>query len=222
MLLISALASTGCQAFDRYLHFRFLDVADCAKANVGFGLGLAVDARVTDYFAPGLGFISYTKNFGWDDRHTHGTWEECVVIATPRAVWETAGGTEEDRETEDETMGYRLFRLATSSVFLANERWTRRDDDQVTVEYYSLFNFSPVSSFTRAAGPKAYFLRKGEVATVREKGFWNSGWFEVGATAGFFQARVGVNVFQVVDLLAGVFGFDPAGDDRVLFIPQRK
>jgi len=217
-LLIASVLATGCQAFDRYLHLRWLDAVDCAKANIGFGLGLAVDARVTDYFAPGLGFISYTRNYGWDDRYTFGTWEECVVIATPREVWEAVGGSEEERETEGVSLGLRLFRLATASVFLANERWLRREDGQPTVEYYSLFNFSPTSVFTRATGPKAYFLKEGEVETLRYKGFWDAGWLEVGATVGIFHGRLGVNLFQIVDFAAGLIGLDPAGDDRMLFL----
>ncbi|MFQ5504670.1 MAG: hypothetical protein ACE5F1_07740 [Planctomycetota bacterium] len=200
-----------------YLRFRGLDLADCFKFNIGAGLGLAVDMRATDYFAPGLGYLSYTANVGWDDRDTHGTWKEVVVVNTPRAVWEVIGSVEEERLSSETMPSERIARLALASVFLANERWIRRDETgQVTVELYSLFNFAPVSSFLRAADPGGYLVHEGETAELKEKEFWDTGWFEIGATAGFVHLRAGVNPLQMIDFACGLLGLDPAKDDRVL------
>lgn len=207
----------GCRSVGDYLRFRGLDLADCFKFNVGAGLGLAVDMRATDYFAPGLGYLSYTANAGWDDRDTHGTWKEVVVVNTPRAVWEAMGSIEEERISSEVLPSERIARLALASVFLANERWIRRDESgQVTVELYSLFNFSPVSSFLRVADPLGYLVQEGETAELKEKKFWDTGWFEIGATAGFVHLRAGVNPLQMIDLVFGLVGLDPAKDDRVL------
>lgn len=45
---------------------------------------------------------------------------------------------------------------------------------------------------------------------------WRRADLEVGATLGFLNFRVGFSPGHLVDFLAGIFGFDPAGDDRGL------
>lgn len=214
LLLPVLLASCG--SVGEYFRHRGLDLMDCVKLNVGVGIGIAVDLRATDWFAPGLGYMSYTTNFGWDDRRLHGVWEECVSINTPRAVVEAAIGSDDDRVSPDYDASLAIGRLALASVFLANERWLRNPTTkEVTVDYYSLFNFAPVATFIRT-DPGRFFLKEGERAFVRSKPIWDQGWFEAGATVLFLHARAGVNAFQAVDFLAGIFGLDPAGDDRRL------
>lgn len=209
----------GC-GIGHYLRNRGLDFMDCFKINAGVGLGLAVDLRATDWFAPGLGYMSYTTNFGWDDRLVHGTWKECVVINTPREVVEAAIGDPGQRDSPDYDPSISIGRLALASVFLANERWIRNPRTKaVSVEYYSLFNFAPIASFVRSADPGRFFVHEGEKVTVRDKSIWDEGWFEAGATVVFVHARIGVNLFQIADFLTGIIGIDPARDDRRL-VPE--
>lgn len=216
-LVLLALLLPSCGSLSRYLEYRGMDFLDCVKANVGAGLGFAIDLKATEYFAPGLGYMSFTGNFGWDDRYVNGVWQEAVVVNTPRAVWEVVGSDEEERATSDVRPENRLVRLSLASLLLANERWIRmRKMDRVDVQYFSLLNFSAVPSFLRVADPSRIFLLEGEVPRQRNKSFWQKGWLEVGATVLFFHARTGVNPFEMIDFVAGIFGLDPAGDDRVV------
>lgn len=213
--LAGLLACTSCSAVGDYLSWRALDLVDTFKLSAGVGPGIAVDLRATDWFAPGLGYMSYTTNVGWDDREIFGVWDECVVINTPRAVVEAAIGSQDERTSPDYDPQQRIGRLALASVFLANERWLRNPSNgDVTVDYYSLFNFAPIASFLRQADPGRFFVKDGENVIVRSKSVWDQGWFEVGATVLVLHARAGVNLFQALDFVAGVFGLDPAGDDR--------
>jgi hypothetical protein len=211
---VLALAAS-CGSVADWLTFRALDLADCGKINTGYGLGIAIDGRLTDWLAPGLGYISYTTNFGWDDRIVAGIWEECIVINTPKAVFEAVLGSSDDHAAPDYDSTWSVGRLALASVFLSHERWIRHPKrPEVTVDLYSLFNFGPVSDYLREADPQRYFLREGETVVWRRKPFFDQGWIELGVTAVFLHARAGVNVFQSVDFVLGLVGLDPAGDDR--------
>ncbi len=222
-LLLSMLSALcGCEAMGRYAHDRMLDLVDCAKFNVGYGIGLAADLHVTDWFAPGIGYLSYTTNFGWDDRVIHGTWEECVVINTPAYAVEAVIGDAEQRSDTDYNPVAQIRRLALAGVFLANERWIRNGRTRrVTVGHYSLFNFASVSRFLRQTDPGSFFLREGERPNDRRRSFWDRAWIEAGATVGLVQLRAGVNPLQMLDFLAGLVGLDPVGDDRRVVKPTR-
>ncbi len=87
LLLLLPLA-VGCTPLQRYFDARALDLADCAKANVGVGIGLTADAKATDVMAPGIGIVSYTVNFGHESRKVNGVWLENIVINTPRFAYE--------------------------------------------------------------------------------------------------------------------------------------
>lgn len=216
-LFLLVLLLPSCASMGRYFKHRGMDFLDCIKANVGAGLGLAVDIKATEYFAPGLGYMSFTGNMGWDDRNLNGIWQEAVVVNTPRAVWEVVGAKEDERATSDLKDEQRLLRLSLASLLLANERWIRvPKDGRVEVEYFSLLNFATIPSFVRVVDPSQVFLREGEVPRRRHKSFWQKGWFEAGGTAVFFHARAGVNPFEIIDFVTGIFGLDLAGDDRVV------
>ncbi|GEM_PF-2712881 len=216
LLALSLAFLPGCGAVGAWFRRRGLDLLDCVKANVGVGLGLEADARLTDWFAPGLGFAARTWNFGWEDRNLYGSWEEWNVVNTPRAVWEANVGDIEESTTEP---GYdprwSVARLAMASVFLANERWIRKPGTGVVrIELYSLFNFAPIPTFIRAADPRRSMIRSGETAVINRKSIWDQGWIELGVTPVFLHVRAGLNPFQMVDFLFGMVGLDPAGDDR--------
>ncbi len=220
-LLGLLLGGQGCTAAGRWLRRRGLDLLDCVKLSAGVGYGLTADARLTDWFAPGLGFAAHIWSAGWEDREVHGVWEEWTIVNTPRAVWEANVGDFEESRTEP---GYdpsqRVARLALASVFLANERWIRVPATrEVRIELYSLFNFANVPPYLRLADPRASLLRAGETASIHEKPFFDQGWIEAGVVAGFVGLRAGVNPFQAVDFVLGLFGLDPAGDDRDVLPP---
>lgn len=214
-LLTAVMLSVGCSSVGRYLGARAMDLADCVKGNVGAGIGLTVDAHVTDYIAPGVGIVSYTANFGYEDRTINGTWLESLVINTPRFAYETVfQAYEEAEESPDKELegSVVMSQLAMRSLLLPNERWIRKDDE-LTVDYYTLLNIAGLGRRNRATALTGLLRRPGEIPTVREKTGWQIGFLEVGGTLGFVEARAGFNPLELVDFLAGVFGWDPAGDD---------
>jgi hypothetical protein len=206
-----------CQGFIDYGKNRVFDFFDCFKVNAGYGLGLTLDFKVTDWLAPGLGYMSYSKVWGWENRERSGYWEEWVVINTPRGVWELSLGANENREGFEAGISSnenKVARLALASVFLANERWLRDPGSQkVVIELYSLFNFAGISNFIRVIDPREKFLGIGEFAEIKEKKTIRKGFFEVGATVGVFHGRFGVNPFEIFDFLLGFVGIDFPEDD---------
>lgn len=209
LIALLLVACCGC----RWLGDRGYDFADCVRGVVGGGLGLAVDAQVTDFVSPGIGVASYTLNYGWFDREIRGAWVESDVINTPRLAYEAFSEEYAQMSAEhfdDESV---VARLALSSLNLPNERWIRRGG-VVRVEHFALFNFFGVGERQRAWWLADLLVEPDSVVMTPVKSTWQRGWIEVGATAVILHARVGFNPFEVVDLLAGFVGLDPAGDDR--------
>jgi len=207
----------SCQGIIKYGVNRVLDLGDCIKGNVGYGVGLTLEIKATDWFAPGLGYMSYQKVFGWDCRGRFGAWEEWVVINTPRSVWELSFGENAGPgglESNNQPSTVSMVKLALASVFLANERWVREPfTKKVSIELYSLFNFSNLSKYWRLVDPSNTLLEKGEIAEITEKRIWEKGFVEIAATLGFVHFRVGMNLFESIDFIFGFFGLDLAGDD---------
>ena len=206
-LVISAGALSSCG----WLKARRLDFVDCFPVAIGVGGGLAVEAQVTDWVSPGVGFLSHTVNAGAIDRELRGFWEESDVITTPRIVYELyiADYRGDSSEPIDERGLIRS--LALQSLNLPNERWVRTHDDVVSVEYFALLNFS---AEPQAAGAFTGLIRQpGEPFRVRRRSVWERDSVGFGATVGFFHVRLGWSLLQTCDFLAGLFGFDPAGDD---------
>lgn len=208
-MLAGLVALCGCD----YLHDRANDLGDTVRLNVGAGIGLAVDAHLTDWISPGIGVASYTYNFGWDDRRVHGTWVESDVINTPRLAYEMLADeyetTASDRVDEEQF----IAKLALSSLNLPNERWIR-SGGEVTVEYFSLFNFGSIGERQRAHSLTGHLLEGDAEVRVVDESPWRRAFVEIGATAVFAHARIGWNPLETIDLVAGLFGLDPAGDDR--------
>ena len=213
ILLILLPLAVGCVPLQRYIAARGLDLTDCAKGNVGVGIGLTADAKVTDVMAPGIGIVSYTANFGHESRRVNGVWLESIVINTPRFAYE-AMARQIDATPADEVLDGTVVvsQLAFRSVLLPNERWIRKNDD-LTVEYYTLFNLAGFGRENRATALAGLLRRPGETPREVEKTAWQASSIEVGATLGVVEARAGFNPMEVLDFLAGLVGFDPAGDD---------
>ena len=212
LLLLLPLA-VGCTPLQRYFDARALDLADCAKANVGVGIGLTADAKATDVMAPGIGIVSYTVNFGHESRKVNGVWLENIVINTPRFAYEAVAREINETPADEELNGPMVVsQLAFRSVLLPNERWIRKDDE-LTVEYYTLFNIGGFGRENRATALAGLLRRTGETPRELEKTVWQASSFEVGATLGVIEARVGINPMEILDFLVGIFGLDLAGDD---------
>jgi hypothetical protein len=81
------------------------------------------------------------------------------------------------------------------------------------VEYYTLFNIGGFGRENRATALAGLLRRTGETPRELEKTVWQASSFEVGATLGVIEARVGINPMEILDFLVGIFGLDPAGDD---------
>jgi len=207
----------SCRGIGKYGVSRILDLGDCVKGNLGYGVGLTLEVKATDWFAPGLGYMSYQKVFGWDNRYRFGKWEEWVVINTPRSVWESSFLFDSDTnglESTYQSESTSIVKLALASVFLANERWVREPlTKKVSIELYSLFNFSELSKYWRIIEPSNTMLKNGEIAEIKEKTIWEKGFLEIGATIGLVHFRVGLNPFESIDFFCGLLGIDLAGDD---------
>ncbi len=213
ILLLLVPFEVGCASLGRYFGARAMDLADCVKGNVGLGVGLTVDAKVTDYISPGLGIVSYTANFGYEDRDVYGVWLENIVINTPRFAYEAVFREYEETPPDEGLQGSTIAsQLALRSLLLPNERWIRKDDE-LTVRYYTLFNISGLGRDYRATALTGLLARRGETPKTPERTMWQKGSIEAGATLGVVEARAGFNPFEFLDFLAGIFGLDPAQDD---------
>ena len=213
LLTLLPLAS-GCASMGGYLGARAMDLADCVKVNVGIGIGATLDVHVTDYVSPGLGIVSYTMNFGYEDRVVNGVWLENLVINTPRFAYETVARTLEEAGPDENLDGAVLIsQLALRSMLLPNERWIRDSSGELTVRYYNLLNIAGLGEQNRATALTGLLRRAGERPRSVDNDVWQASFLEVGATAGVVEARLGFNPLQLVDFFAGLFGLDPADDD---------
>ena len=207
--VVALVSGAGCA----YGADRMQDLADCFRLSAGYGLGLTASAQVTDWFSPGVGAASRTQTFGFLDRDVHGAWEESDVIQTPRLAYEGLALqlSEQSREQMDE--GGVIARLALDSLNLPNERWVRTGG-RIRVEQFALFNVMRSAVPEGSSWLAGLVVEPGDVVLTPVKDVWQSSFVELSGTVVAVHARLGFNPMQCVDFLAGLFGFDPAGDDR--------
>jgi hypothetical protein len=208
VLGLCLLQTAGCA----YGAARARDLADCFRLSAGYGLGLTASVAVTDWFSPGVGAASYASCYGYLDRDVLGAWKESDVIQTPRLAYEGLATqlSEQSREQMDE--GGVLRALALDSLNLPNERWVRTGG-RVRVERFALLNVFRADQEVDANWFVDFLVEPGDVVLAPQKDVWQSAFVEVGGTAVAVHGRVGFNPLQCVDFVAGLFGFDPAGDD---------
>ncbi|MGA0870950.1 MAG: hypothetical protein ACO3UM_18640 [Planctomycetota bacterium] len=191
---------------------RARDFADCFRVSVGGGLGLTASVQATDWFSPGIGAASRTWNFGYLDRDTHGSWVESCVIQTPRLAYQGLALRLEEQSREQMDEDGVLTRLALDSLNLPHERWVRTGG-RVRVEQFALFNPLRASDDFDSSWLGGFLVEPGDVVLAPVKDVWQSSFLEVGGTVALIHARVGFSPLQLADFVAGLFGFDPAGDD---------
>ncbi|MGA0058093.1 MAG: hypothetical protein ACO4CT_01280 [Planctomycetota bacterium] len=208
LLGLALLQTAGCA----YGAARARDFADCFRASAGYGLGLTASVQVTDWFSPGVGAASHTWNYGYLDRDVWGAWVESGVIQTPRLAYEGLAIqlSEQSREQMDE--GGVLTRLALDSLNLPSERWVRTGS-RVRVERYALINLFQADREVDASWLAGFLVEPGDVVLAPVKDVWQSTFVELGGTLVAVHGRIGFSPLQCVDFFAGLFGFDPAGDD---------
>ncbi len=208
LLVLASAVSGGCSWWEA----RARDGSDCFRAALGVGPGLALDARLTDWVAPGVGIVTYTHNVGWLDRRVHGVWLESDVITTPRLAYEAFGAEFDSQASQQADHVGSLKQLATSSINLPNERWVRRQG-VTTVEYFAFINAAELGARSHATWLTDLLVDPGDPVFTPRRSAWQRGNFEVGATILLVHARAGVNLFEFVDLIGGFVGLDLAGDD---------
>ncbi len=211
---------------------RARDFADCFRVSVGGGLGLTASVQATDWLSPGIGAASRTWNFGYLDRDTHGSWVESCVIQTPRLAYQGLALRLEEQSREQMDEDGVLTRLALDSLNLPHERWVRTGG-RVRVEQFALFNplrasddfdsswlggflvepGDEIGHYTLVEEVGGFLVEPGDVVLAPVKDVWQSSFLEVGGTVALVHARVGFSPLQLADFVAGLFGFDPAGDD---------
>ncbi len=177
---LGALAALGCA----YARDRGRDALDVFRLEVGYGIGLEVDARATDLAAVGLGG-SYTKRVGLRDG-SFGVGQE-LALGLPVApfLWGAASENGTDLPLPPAHLAAR--------VSLRDLTWPR-PVGRSQAEGSLLFPF-PLG----ATSPARPLLRRADL--------------EVAATAVVVSVRAGFSPGELLDLIAGLFGLDPAGDD---------
>ncbi len=160
------------------------DLADVIDLEVGIGLGVAVDVTATDLAAVGAG-AAWSETVGLRDGALGRT--EGLVLGLPVAPVTFLAAREN---------GSALIAPPTLlTARLAEEDWTDARPVGRTVARGSTL----VPALTGAASPDRPWHRAADL--------------EARVTAGIATVRVGFSPGELLDLLAGLIGLDPAGDD---------
>jgi len=169
-----------------YVPDRLRDAADMVRVSVGPCLGLGVEAKATGLFHPSLGVATSSLKVGWDSRHCYLAWLE--------------------REAH--------FPMSIPRTAAAEAAWLN-PLSAVLPAFYSRRAVNPLQDCTSIS---RLFYSPPPGRGEDDLGFaWRLastvGDFEVGVSAIFVSARVGVNAPEVLDFLLGLFTLDLAGDD---------
>lgn len=199
---VTLLALTGCQGhLRRYVDARCDDLSDCARFRIGLGLGLYADAEVTSFVKPAVGFMdaslapSYTA--GWDPRPDQPTGRVRTAAFPALLVGWPFYGYGETKAGYGDTHPY-LRGAVAPFIFMGNGHVERRS--------WSLFGLHRLIPNPRLAPSED------DPPPPVERDI-DKAWVAASATAGIVTADLGFNPLQCVDFVAGLFGFDFAGDD---------
>ncbi len=189
-LLMLLVVSSGCSGpVSRYLKSRGLDLWDCVPISVSKGLGGGVFGKVTPFVTPALGAYDSTA-YGMASRRWGGSWGEAGIGFLLMSGW----GDQYERERED---------IVFPSRFPGGPDVRYNEGNVPNGTYFSRNVMNILMVFP---------METHEV--VRETPSWHS-WLSAEAAVfiGVVGIRVGVCPDQVFDFFAGLFGFDPFGDD---------
>ncbi len=191
---------SGCRAMGQYFRARGRDLADCGRARLAFGLGLYAEAELTSLVQPSVGFLDATLSprysLQWDPRSVKSFGEvRTAAFPTLLLVWPYYGYTETQAGYGD-TRPYLRAALAP---------WILMGNHQVARTSNSLFRLHNLIPNPRLVAEKDQAPPPGRLT--------DSFWLAVSGTALLLNTDLGVNPLEMLDLVAGIFGFDPLQDD---------
>jgi hypothetical protein len=197
LALVLLAGAAGCTTrAGRYGQSRLLDLFDAAPISLQSGPGLHAHVRVTEFLGIGAGYAD-VYCFGFDDARFGPYWyEEAYSIPLVSDI-------RHQSYPED------------------GDRWPGGHfEDKILHDRYRANTFVFVPGLAEDGGiwPPVGSEERDEWRYPRWAP-WDRGRVEVGLVVIVAGARVGIAPLQAIDFLAGLAGFDPAGDD-VGYNPQ--
>ena len=178
------------------------DLADCVQAEVGLGLGIYLEAEVTDWVHPSVGVFDLSmkprQSIGWDPRPGQPV-GQLRTAAFPLTLF----GIPANIAGKEELFGEWL--QPPGAVLLANLSLT--GNDYITGENNSLLRmhrYFPNPLLTRAPSLEAL--------TPQQQRSRDS-WIGFSGTLLILNFDFGINPLEIADMMGSIFGWDILSDD---------
>ena len=195
LLLLAALP--GCASIGSWARARGRDLGDCGRISLSLGAGLHAEVQATSFLHPSAGFgdvsLAPRRTLGWDPRPLPAGRVRTDAFPSQLFLWPAYRREMIDLGYGDTSPGWRGFLSP----------WILMGSRHVEGRSNSLFGLHRFIPNPLLAEPPE---------TTAER--WSRrSWLAAGGTLGVVQADAGVNPLEILDLLAGLAGFDPLGDD---------
>lgn len=189
-----ALLASGCAPG------RMADLQDSMSLGLGFGLGVAADAKAGMFTHPSLGTVTASAMLGSDSRDVSGSYYQ-VSSSWPHSMW-WAGKEGMSFGNALNSTGWRAaFEVQDyTAAFVGIGYPTANTAEVISGQISGVAAEGTVDDGTWLPIPPD--LEYGEITDM-----------QIGATLLLFTARVGVNPLEFIDFLFGFVGVDLAGDD---------
>lgn len=189
LLLVAAsvgcLPALGCG----YVQNRRDDLLDCGQLCMGISVGIGLEVKATGLLHPAIGLLSAGRKYGWGGRNALGAWPEKESFF-PYSAQEAIG--------TDKGIGRLRRDNPLSGIVPIFFRRRGRN-----VESCSRLFWSPAGICLGESGAPPHWCVLSTLGDI-----------EVGVTAGYISARVGLNLMEIIDLVIGFTTLDIAGDDQ--------
>jgi hypothetical protein len=232
----------SCATASRYGRSRTMDLLDAVPISVGWGFGLSASAKATPLLHLGLGVTPVIEQrFGYEDRSFHGHWHE-YQTAFPWTFWLTdfslapprPPGANEGRLFGDGVpimYRWQIDRDAPSGEGHHRSKWEpqprqwgrhppigRESGGALLIpEYRRALDWRDLR--TERDDDEQLYTAGAHLATLwevsRDGRDLPQAWdlFEADVFVVFVGLRIGVRPVEFVDLVVGLVGLDPLGDD---------
>lgn len=197
-LFMALVVLPGCAGVGTWTRARGRDLGDCVRASVGLGVGLYVEAQATSALYPSVGFgdvsLAPKRTLGWDPRPLPPGRVRTAAFPSMLVGWPIYRQEMISMGFEDTSPGWRG--ALSPMILLGNHHVEGRAN--------SLFGL-------HRAIPNPLL---GEPPPETSPDRWSRrSWFGASGTLGVVTFDFGVNPLEIVDLLGGLVGWDPMGDD---------
>ncbi len=180
------------------------DLADCVHAEAGLGLGIYLEAQVTDWVHPAIGVADLSlkprQSFGWDPRP-----------GQPVGQLRTAA-------VPVSTLALPASLLGGANLF---ENWGLSSPEQILIANLSLSgnnyitgeNCSLLRLHRLAPNPILTRAPSLEALTPHQQ-LSRDSWVGFSATLAVFHFDFGINPLEIIDMMTSVLGWDLLADDE--------